>query len=386
MEEELQGLQQEGNTQAAQYQERGQESGSPAGPATAMIPWKYCNVYANNRSPERLFLFQGQSIFIQQRLDEKVTIDQNTGNVVWDGAYLMSKFLESHIGNLQGKSCLELGAGTGLVSIVAWLLGATHVLATDLPGPHTEHVQRNTGSNAVRIAQERQREISRHEDDQGREIGGAEGGDERMRRRRNRQERNKMIALDSDNLNVAPLDWNTPVLSDSVKFQGPFAYILCSEILYLPQFHRALLKTLTKFADDKTVVLLLWKQRGLGEERFFDIASRPSTGWKVEYLDKTVLDTEFQDQPYGVAQMTRIPSSSSFSSSATSASPTVEAVLEVSLSHSPVFVLVVFYDQVSIVFLSPSQLLQESITGPTPAVNFKTYDPYQQLSTSPTPI
>lgn len=24
-------------------------------------------------------------VFIQQRLDEKVTIDQNTGNVVWDG-------------------------------------------------------------------------------------------------------------------------------------------------------------------------------------------------------------------------------------------------------------------------------------------------------------
>ncbi|KAF9126980.1 hypothetical protein BGW39_006195 [Mortierella sp. 14UC] len=104
---------------------------------------------------------------------------------------------------------------------------------------------------------------------------------------------------------------NTPVLPEYIKFQGPFSYILCSEILYLPKFHRALLKTLTKFADDQTVVLLLWKQRGLGEERFFDIASRPSTGWKVEYLDRTVLDIEFQDQPYGVAQMTRISVASS---------------------------------------------------------------------------
>ncbi|KAG0377427.1 Protein-lysine methyltransferase mettl21c [Mortierella sp. AD032] len=207
MEEELQGLQQEGDIQAAQLQEHEQDSDSSAGAATAIIPWKYCNVYANNRSPERLFLFQGQSVFIQQRLDEKVTIDQNTGNVVWDGAYLMSKFLESHIGNLQGKSCLELGAGTGLVSIVAWLLGATHVLATDLPGPHTEHVQRNTGSNAIRIAQERRQEILRHDEEV--EIGGAEGGggDERMRRRRNRQERDRMIELDGDNLDVASLDW-----------------------------------------------------------------------------------------------------------------------------------------------------------------------------------
>jgi predicted nicotinamide N-methyase len=123
----------------------------------------------------------------------------------------MAKFFESHIGSLQGKSCLELGAGTGLVSIVAWLLGATHVLATDLPGPHTEHVQKNTGVNARRIAQERMQEIQRHE----KAVVGAEEGreDMRMRRRRNRQERTRMIELDSDNLSVAPLDWYEKPLS-----------------------------------------------------------------------------------------------------------------------------------------------------------------------------
>ncbi|KAF9149442.1 Methyltransferase-like protein 21A [Linnemannia schmuckeri] len=313
MEEELQGLQLEGSTHQT-LQRQGQDLGAPEVTTTAIIPWKYCNVYANNRSPERLFLFQGQSIFIQQRLDEKVTIDQNTGNVVWDGAYLMAKFLESHIGSLQGKSCLELGAGTGLVSIVAWLLGATQVLATDLPGSHIEHVEKNTGINARRISQERRQEIARHEEEViGGDVG-VEKEDVRIRQRRNRQERNRMIELDSDSLSVAPLDWNAPVLPESVNFQGPFSYILCSEILYLPKFHRALLKTLNKFADDQTVVLLLWKQRGLGEERFFDIACRPSTGWKVQYLERTVLDAEFQDQPYGVAQMTRISTNSPSSS------------------------------------------------------------------------
>lgn len=120
----------------------------------------------------------------------------------------MAKFLESHIGNLQGKSCLELGAGTGLVSIVAWLLGATQVLATDLPGPHTEHVLKNTGANARRIAQERGQEIARHEEEE--VVGGDDGGereDVRIRRRRKRQERDRIIELDSDNLSVAPLDW-----------------------------------------------------------------------------------------------------------------------------------------------------------------------------------
>lgn len=60
MEEELQGLQLEDNTPQPQ-QQQGQDSESPEGTTTAIIPWKYCNVYANNRSPERLFLFQGQS-------------------------------------------------------------------------------------------------------------------------------------------------------------------------------------------------------------------------------------------------------------------------------------------------------------------------------------
>ncbi|KAF9349575.1 Methyltransferase-like protein 21A [Mortierella sp. AD094] len=273
-------------------QEQQQESD-----ATQLIPWKYCNVYANNRSPERLFVFQGHSIFIHQRLDEKVTIDQNTGNVVWDGAYLTAKFLESHVKDLRGKTCLELGAGTGLVS-------ANNVLATDLEGPHTEHVHRNTSVNATRISSERQQAIQDAET-QTQAQGQGQGRADALMARRKRRDQLKLLELDSNNIQVAPLDWSLPTLPETVAFQGPFSYILCSEILYLPQFHRALLKTLTKFSDESTVVILLWKKRGLGEERFFDIACRPSTGWRVEHLDKTVLDSEFQDQPYGIAQMTR---------------------------------------------------------------------------------
>ncbi|KAF9435645.1 Peptide-methionine (S)-S-oxide reductase [Entomortierella beljakovae] len=307
------------NEQEEQTEQQQQQQGEPT---TELIPWKYCNVYANNRSPERLFLFQGHSIFIHQRLDEKVTIDQNTGNVVWDGvgysagmfimlmsisyrnnAYLTSKYLESHIKDLRGKSCLELGAGTGLVSIVAWLLGATNVLATDLEGPHIEHVKKNTSTNAERIASERRKAIQDAE---------AEAEDRSQARsrtfsllaRRNRDQL-KRFELDINSIDVAPLDWSRPTLPETVTFQGPFSFILCSEILYLPQFHRALLKTITKFSDASTIVILLWKQRGLGEERFFEIASRPSTGWHVQFLDKCVLDPEFQDQPYGIAQMTR---------------------------------------------------------------------------------
>ncbi|KAH7042532.1 hypothetical protein BKA57DRAFT_539159 [Linnemannia elongata] len=60
---------------------------------------------------QQQLLYPGRTFFsskansvvsIQQRLDESATIDQNT-SVVWDGAYPMTKFLESHVGNLQGN-------------------------------------------------------------------------------------------------------------------------------------------------------------------------------------------------------------------------------------------------------------------------------------------
>ncbi|XP_074047612.1 protein N-lysine methyltransferase METTL21A [Macrotis lagotis] len=50
--------------------------------------------------------------------------------VVWDAAVVLCTYLEMGAFNLQGCSAIELGAGTGLVGIVAALLGA-HVTITD---------------------------------------------------------------------------------------------------------------------------------------------------------------------------------------------------------------------------------------------------------------
>ena len=57
---------------------------------------------------------------------------QDVGSCVWTAAIAFSKFLEHHYGNsLQGRRCIELGSGTGLVGITAAALGAEVVL-TDL--------------------------------------------------------------------------------------------------------------------------------------------------------------------------------------------------------------------------------------------------------------
>uniref|UniRef100_A0A3B3ZBX2 Uncharacterized protein n=1 Tax=Periophthalmus magnuspinnatus TaxID=409849 RepID=A0A3B3ZBX2_9GOBI len=70
------------------------------------------------------------------------------GGVMWPGAVALCSFLEHNrdMVNLEDKTVMELGAGTGLVAIVASLLGAK-VTATDLPeilGNLRSNVMRNT--------------------------------------------------------------------------------------------------------------------------------------------------------------------------------------------------------------------------------------------------
>ncbi|KAL1021676.1 hypothetical protein UPYG_G00016420 [Umbra pygmaea] len=74
-----------------------------------------------------MFCFVGEEIRIIEGLDEH-------GAVIWPAALALCHYLETNSQqfNLVDKAVLELGAGPGLVSIVATLLGAW-VTATDLP-------------------------------------------------------------------------------------------------------------------------------------------------------------------------------------------------------------------------------------------------------------
>ncbi|XP_074715430.1 protein-lysine methyltransferase METTL21C [Strix uralensis] len=73
------------------------------------------------------YAYVGHRIIIQESIE-------HFGAVVWPGALALSQYLESNQEqfNLKDKKVLEIGAGTGLVSIVACILGA-YVTATDLP-------------------------------------------------------------------------------------------------------------------------------------------------------------------------------------------------------------------------------------------------------------
>ncbi|XP_013867099.1 S-adenosylmethionine-dependent methyltransferase domain-containing protein isoform X1 [Austrofundulus limnaeus] len=87
------------------------------------------------------FHFAGQDISIRESMD-------TYGALIWPGAIALSQFLENNQEQmpLMDKAVLELGAGTGLVSTVASLLGAW-VTATDQPeilSNLTFNLRRNT--------------------------------------------------------------------------------------------------------------------------------------------------------------------------------------------------------------------------------------------------
>uniref|UniRef100_G1KBC8 Methyltransferase 21C, AARS1 lysine n=1 Tax=Anolis carolinensis TaxID=28377 RepID=G1KBC8_ANOCA len=73
------------------------------------------------------YCYAGHQITIHESIE-------SLGAVVWPGALALCQYLESNQQeiSLKGKKVLEIGAGTGLVSIVASILGA-FVTATDLP-------------------------------------------------------------------------------------------------------------------------------------------------------------------------------------------------------------------------------------------------------------
>ncbi|XP_009294376.1 protein N-lysine methyltransferase METTL21A isoform X2 [Danio rerio] len=74
--------------------------------------------------------------------------------VVWDAAVVLCMFLEMGKVDLKGKRVIELGAGTGLVGIVAALLGA-NVTITDRE-PALEFLTANVHEN---IPQGRQKAV-----------------------------------------------------------------------------------------------------------------------------------------------------------------------------------------------------------------------------------
>ncbi|XP_040123373.1 protein-lysine methyltransferase METTL21E isoform X4 [Oryx dammah] len=165
------------------------------------------------------FHFAGHEIRISEATD-------CYGAVVWPSALVLCYFLETNVKqyNLVDKNVIEIGAGTGLVSIVASLLGA-HVTATDLPellGNLQYNISRNTKMKAKHLPQ------------------------------------------------VKELSWGVALDENFPRASTNFDYILAADVVYAHPFLEELLITFDHLCKETTVILWVMKFRLEKENKFVD--------------------------------------------------------------------------------------------------------------------
>lgn len=75
------------------------------------------------------------------------------GTTAWDASFVLAKYLERNLSNVEGKTVVELGAGiSGLPGMACALLGAAQVVLTDVAGPVLSLLRKNVERN-VSLAQ-----------------------------------------------------------------------------------------------------------------------------------------------------------------------------------------------------------------------------------------
>ncbi|XP_078077848.1 protein-lysine methyltransferase METTL21C-like [Mustelus asterias] len=169
-------------------------------------------------SKER-YLFAGYEITISESID-------HFGAVTWPGGVELCNFLESNWMefNLTDKNVIELGAGTGLVSIMAGLLGA-YVTSTDLTcafGNLQSNLMRNTRWRSKHQAQ------------------------------------------------VKELAWNVDLDKNFPRSDYHYDYILAADVVYHHDFLDDLLATFDYFCQSGSVILWANKLRFNSDYKFLE--------------------------------------------------------------------------------------------------------------------
>ncbi|XP_041834988.1 protein N-lysine methyltransferase METTL21A [Melanotaenia boesemani] len=154
--------------------------------------------------------------------------------VVWDAAVVMCMYLELGRVELKGKRAIELGAGTGLVGIVATLLGA-HVTITDRE-PALDFLTANVKANLPQHFQE--------------------------------------------SVVVSELTWGKGLEQYPA---GGFDLVLGADIIYLEDTFKSLLQTLEHLCSDTTVVLLACKIRYERDTNFLSMLRQQFKAEEVYY-------------------------------------------------------------------------------------------------------
>uniref|UniRef100_A0A8C6TR90 Si:ch73-244f7.3 n=1 Tax=Neogobius melanostomus TaxID=47308 RepID=A0A8C6TR90_9GOBI len=148
------------------------------------------------------------------------------GAVMWPGALALCSFLENNrdMVNLEDKQVLELGSGTGLVAIVASLLGAK-VTATDLP-----NFLGNLRANVMRNIRGRSRHIPQ----------------------------------------ICPLTWSFDVGHIYPSHLHRFDFVLAADVVYHHHYLDELLATMSHFCHPRTTIIWANKLRIVTDIEFIE--------------------------------------------------------------------------------------------------------------------
>ena len=235
----------------------------------ALVPWTYNNPRVDwSKSETRQFLFHGHIVEVFQDTSAEIDATKNTALKLWDGAFLLARYIETSssfpAGFWSGKRCIELGSGCGLVGTVAWLLGSD-VTLTDLSDavPHTERCVR---SNVGRLSESEATLASRVTD-----------------------------------IRILPYRWGDD--DDATRLKCPYDYIFGSDIVYQPECARFLITALDRLSDSKTTILLSYKRRGLGEDCFFPMLE--GAGFEIVNVSDGLNTADFVNSGYNLFHIIR---------------------------------------------------------------------------------
>ncbi|KAG7493418.1 hypothetical protein JOB18_008710 [Solea senegalensis] len=183
------------------------------------FPVEYDSLFAETFSQETQYSLCGQELKIRQLFGANLGV----AAPVWESALLLCRFLEQQHVELRGKRVMELGAGTGVVGILAARFGAA-VTLTDLPHA-VPQLQVNVSHNMP--------------------AGGWPSTPPR----------------------VLPLSWG----EDHLNFTSDWDLVFGADIIYLPDTFLLLMKTLSHLCKKGAVVYFSSKMRGEhGTQRFFE--------------------------------------------------------------------------------------------------------------------
>ncbi|XP_078286413.1 EEF1A lysine methyltransferase 3-like [Rhinoraja longicauda] len=178
------------------------------------------------------FKFGGHDLTITRDL----TNDIGLSAIIWEAGITLCRYFEKENINFTGKKIIELGSGTGIVGILAVLLGA-EVTLTDLP-PALDQIRLNIDNNVPTSLRHRAK--------------------------------------------VAALSWG----EDHDRFPSDYDIILGSDIIYSRSRFSVLLQTLVHLSNANTVVFLSSKMREHMGAMTFHQTLAP------EYFDSDVVHQE----------------------------------------------------------------------------------------------